>query len=136
MTKSGFVWLAATTLVTCAWAKLPPPSDEAKAKAAEAAAKAAHTGKVDAYKLCKSMDQVAATYFDHAKKSGKTPAAATQTTPCADPGPFVYTPSVPAASTTGSTPAPAGAAAAPAAAVVSAGKPATAAPAAAAAAQK
>ncbi len=34
-------------------AKLPPPSDEAKAKAAEAAAKTAHNGKVDAYKLCK-----------------------------------------------------------------------------------
>jgi hypothetical protein len=33
------------------------PSDEAKAKAAEAAAKTAHAGKVDNFKLCKSMDR-------------------------------------------------------------------------------
>ena len=51
-------------------AKLPPPSDEAKAKAAEAAAKTAHNGKVDAYQLCKSMDKVAAEYFAAAKKAG------------------------------------------------------------------
>ena len=44
-------------------AKLPPPSDEAKAKAAEAAAKAAHGGKVAAYKLCQAMDKVAARYY-------------------------------------------------------------------------
>ena len=35
-----------------ALAKLPPPSDEAKAKAAEAAAKAAWSDKVGAYQLC------------------------------------------------------------------------------------
>ena len=51
-------------------AKLPPPSDEAKAKAAEAAAKTAHNDKVDAYQLCKSMDKVAADYFAAAKKAG------------------------------------------------------------------
>lgn len=75
-----------------AWAKLPPPSDEAKVKAAEAAAKTAHAGKVDAYKLCKSMDQVAATYFDRAKQANKTVPAAAQTAACADPGTFVYVP--------------------------------------------
>lgn len=68
-------------------AKLPAPSDEAKAKAAEAAAKTAWTGKVDGYKLCKSQDAVAAKTLK-AGKAGK-PAA---TPPCADPGPFVYTP--------------------------------------------
>jgi hypothetical protein len=92
-----------------AWAKLPPPSEEAKAKAAEAAAKAAHNNKVEAYKLCKSMDQVASGYYANAKKAGKEAAPAVATAPCADPGPFVYTP--PAAAS-----APAVTAAAPAAA--------------------
>jgi hypothetical protein len=78
-------------LVGSALAKLPPLSDEAKAKAAEAAAKTAHGDKVGAYKLCQSMDRVAATYLADAKKAGKDvkPVA---TPPCADPGPFVYTP--------------------------------------------
>lgn len=70
-----------------ALAKLPAPSDEAKAKAAEAAAKTAWTGKVDGYKLCKSQDAVAAKTIK-AGKAGKPVA----TPPCADPGPFVYTP--------------------------------------------
>ncbi|HSB21733.1 MAG TPA: hypothetical protein VLE94_01355 [Burkholderiaceae bacterium] len=70
-----------------AFAKLPAPSDEAKAKAAEAAAKSAHAAKVDAYKLCQSMDHVAARYLADAKKAGKDvkPVA---TPPCVDPGPF------------------------------------------------
>ena len=44
-----------------AFAKLPAPvlSDEAKAKAAEAAAKTAHGGKVANYQLCRSMERVA-----------------------------------------------------------------------------
>ena len=75
-----------------AFAKLPPLSDEAKAKADEAKAKTAHGDKVAAYKLCQSMDKVAATYIADAKKAGKDvkPVA---TPPCADPGPFAYTPS-------------------------------------------
>lgn len=73
-------------------AKLPPPSDEAKAKAAEAAAKTAHAGKVDAYKLCLAMDRVAAGYQAAAKKAGKPASAPLDTPACADPGPFVYTP--------------------------------------------
>lgn len=83
---------------TAAWAKLPPPSEEAKAKAAEAAAKAAHGNKVAAFQLCKSMDRTAAAYYAQAKKDGKAvkPADAGATA-CADPGPFVYTPAPPAA---------------------------------------
>lgn len=77
---------------TAALAKLPPPSDDAKAKAAEAAAKAAWSGKVDAYKLCKSMDAVAAAYREQARKAGKEVKAAAPTPPCADPGAFAYTP--------------------------------------------
>lgn len=73
------------------WAKLPAPSDEAKAKAAEAAAKTAWAGKVDAFKLCKAQDAVVA----HYKKAALAKGAAAST--CADPGPFVYTPNVPAA---------------------------------------
>jgi type II secretory pathway pseudopilin PulG len=90
-------------------AKLPPPSDEAKAKAAEAAAKTAHTAKVDAYLLCKSQDKVAA----HVNRTNKAKAGKpVATAPCTDPGKFVYTPpeATPAAA------APAAAPAAPAAA--------------------
>ena len=74
-----------------ALAKLPPPSDDAKAKSAEAAAKAAYGDKVGAYKQCQSMDKVAAAYLAEQKKAGKDvkPVA---TPPCTDPGPFAYTP--------------------------------------------
>ena len=48
--------LALTGATSLALAKLPPPSDEGKAKAAEAAAKAAHGGKVGGYLLWKSQD--------------------------------------------------------------------------------
>ena len=99
-------------------AKLPPLSDEAKAKAAEAAAKTAWAGKVDGYALCKAQDKAAA----KTAKSGKA-GKATATPPCADPGPFVYTPAVAAAPAT-----------APAAAPAVAGAPAAKAPAAPAAA--
>jgi hypothetical protein len=72
-----------------AHAKLPPLSDEAKAKAAENAAKAAHGNQVANYQLCKSMDRVAAVYQAEAKKAGKDVKPPTATPPCADPGPFV-----------------------------------------------
>lgn len=78
------VLFALTT--TAASAKLPAPSDEAKAKAAEAAAKTAWNGKVDGFLLCKSQDKAAAHYYKTATST--KPAAAMP--PCADPGPFVY----------------------------------------------
>ncbi len=79
---------------SAALAKLPAPvlSDEAKAKAAEAAAKTAHGGKVDAFKLCQSMDRVAARYMADTQKAGKEAKPASATPPCADPGAFVYPP--------------------------------------------
>ena len=89
--RCGLV-LAALIVSGTALAKLPPPSDEAKAKAAEAAAKTAWSGKVAAYELCKSQDAVAAGYFAAAKKAGKDVKPPVATPPCADPGPFVYTP--------------------------------------------
>jgi len=87
-----FTPLLLAALAGPALAKLPAPSDEAKAKAAEAAAKTAHGGKVENYKLCVSMDKVAASYQAAAKKAGKPAPAPTETPACADPGPFVYTP--------------------------------------------
>ena len=84
--------LALMLAAPLALAKLPPPSDEAKAKAAEAAAKTGHGGKVANYQLCKSMDQVAKDYHAQAKKERKDVKPATATPACADPGAFVYTP--------------------------------------------
>mgnify|MGYP003341249297 FL=1 len=79
-------FILALGLAGSAWAKLPPPSEEAKAKAAEAAAKTAHAGKVDAYKLCKSIDRVAA----HVQKTNKAKMGKPVDTPaCVDPGPYV-----------------------------------------------
>lgn len=78
--------ILALGLAGSAWAKLPAPSEEAKAKAAEAAAKTAHGGKVDAYKLCKSIDRVAA----HVQKTNKAKMGKPVDTPaCVDPGPYV-----------------------------------------------
>lgn len=86
--KSIAVFVLGCSLGLTALAKLPPPSDEAKAKAAETAAKTAHTGKVGAFQLCKSQDKAAA----HYRKGNKAAKPAMATPPCADPGPFVYTP--------------------------------------------
>ena len=94
--KSIFVVLAISAVSLAAVAKLPAPSEEAKAKAAEAAAKTAHTGKMDSYLLCKYQDKVAASYFKTAKSNGKEIKPAVTAPPCADPGPFVYVPAAPA----------------------------------------
>lgn len=89
--------LFAGLLVTASFmalAKLPTPvlTDEAKAKAAEAAAKTAWTGKVEAYQLCKAQDKVAASYYKTAKAAGKETKPAAAVPPCGDPGPFAYVP--------------------------------------------
>ena len=102
--------IAALALASAAVAKLPPPSDEAKAKAAETAAKTAHGNKVAEFQLCKNMDQLAVVYYANAKKAGKTAAPAEKTAPCADPGAFVYVP--PVAAVAGATAVPATAVAA------------------------
>lgn len=75
-------------LSSVAAAKLPAPelSNEAKAKAAEAAAKAAWAGKVESFLLCKAQDRVVAHYMKSTAK-GAAPASA-----CVDPGPFVPAP--------------------------------------------
>jgi hypothetical protein len=115
MNKALLALILAAVSAT-AFAKLPAPTDEAKAKAAEAAAKTAHTAKADAYLLCKSQDKVAA----HVQKTNKAQAGKpVATAPCADPGKFVYTPpeaaaSAPAAAASAPAPAKAAAPAAPA----------------------
>jgi hypothetical protein len=108
MLVSGFLAVAMPVS-----AKLPALSDDAKAKAAEAAAKAAHGNKVADFQLCKSMDKVAAKYYTSAKAAGKDTKPATETPACADPGPFAAAPAagaapaVPAAPVAAAAPAPA-----------------------------
>ena len=83
------------TVAVCtgaALAKLPPPSDEAKAKTAEAAAKTAHATKVAAYEACVSENKVAAEYFAAARKVGRATKPPVATPSCVNPGPFVYRP--------------------------------------------
>lgn len=96
-TASWILAVAAALTSGAVLAKLPPLSDDAKAKAAEAAAKTGHGNKVADFQLCKSMDRVAASYRDSAKKAGKEVKPATPTPACADPGPFVYPPPAPGA---------------------------------------
>jgi len=74
-----------------AHAKLPAPvlTDEAKAKAAEAAARSAHGNKVAAFQLCRSMDRAASHYFKTASTSGKSVNPAQAAPACVDPGSFV-----------------------------------------------
>jgi hypothetical protein len=111
MMKS-LVSVAMIAACSVAMAKLPPPDDAAKAKAAETAAKNAWTAKVAAYQTCKVQDKIVALYkstHGNNAANGKaaavpvaasasaaaapgTPVAAKPPAPCADPGPFAYTP--------------------------------------------
>ena len=109
--KKYLLVMSALAISFSAAAKLPPLSEEAKAKAAEAAAKTAHGNKVADFQLCKSREKVAAHYY---KTNGKGKAAPTATPACVDPG--AYKP----AETTAAAPA------APAAAAPAAAKPAAA----------
>ncbi len=97
MRKPAEAIIVGLTLVflSTAYAKLPPPSEEAKAKADEAKAKADYGDKVGAFKLCLAQNRVAENYL---KAKGQKP----QLPACQDPGPFGA-----------STPAPAAAAATP-----------------------
>jgi hypothetical protein len=114
-TMMKFVCAAAALLMlgSVAFAKLPATSDEAKAKAAEAKAKTAWTGKLEAFQLCKSQDKVVAHYKKVPLPKEAKPAKGAASAPagaCVDPGPFVYVPEAPAAAPS----APAASAAEPA----------------------
>ena len=99
-THVAWAMLVSAFLAAPVAAKIPPPvlDDAGKLKAAETAAKTAHTGKVANYQLCKSMDRVAVVYFAQAKKEGKVvkPSDASAGA-CADPGAFVFPPPAPPA---------------------------------------
>jgi hypothetical protein len=125
--KKTFISMATLVLASLfsasAMAKLPAPSDEAKAKAAEAAAKTAHGNKVADFQLCKSREKVAAHYYKTAKASGKPTNPPVATPACVDPGAYVASapaaapaaPAVAAAPAAGAKPAAPSAAPAPAA---------------------
>jgi len=93
-------------------AKLPPPSDEAKAKADEAKAKAAWTGKGGAYQLCRAQDRVVVYYKKQPAAKPGAKGAAPAAGACADPGPFVYAPNAAVAPVAAAPAAPAAVAAA------------------------
>ena len=107
--KKYLLVISALAISFGAMAKLPALSDEAKAKAAEAAAKAAHGNKVADFQLCKSRDKVATHYY---KTNGKGKAAPTATPACVDPG--AYKPADTASAAPAAAPAGAKPAAAPA----------------------
>ncbi len=75
--------LATTAITGPALAKLPPPSEEAKTQAAEAAQKAAWSGKANAYKVCQIENRLATAYHERVKDAPPAQPAP----PCAEPGP-------------------------------------------------
>ena len=79
----------ATIATQPAIAKLPALSDEAKVKAAEAAAKTAWGDKIAGFQLCKAQDRSAGNHAATMKQAGKDVKPPTATAVCADPGPFV-----------------------------------------------
>jgi hypothetical protein len=79
------------------FAKLPPPTDVEKAKAAEAAAKSAWSDKVGLYQLCLSQDRTVDAYSKSAKAAEKAVPVPVATPSCADPGPYA-SPATPTAS--------------------------------------
>ena len=64
--------LALTVARAGAWAKLPPPSEEAKAKAEEAKAKAAENAKLEAEQLANAQNRVAEAFIKQQKAKGIT----------------------------------------------------------------
>lgn len=83
---AGMAFAAAMLSLTSghAGAKLPAPTEEQKAQADVAKAKAAWGDKVAAFQTCKAQDKVAAFYQAGGKAAHTQPGAA-----CVDPGPFV-----------------------------------------------
>lgn len=73
MKKSKFaLFLALTVAMSGAWAKLPAPSEEAQAKAAEAKVVAAEKAKAETELLGKTQDRVAEKYIKEQKAKGIT----------------------------------------------------------------
>lgn|SRR5574340_705857 len=84
----GGIALLAALVAGSAWAKLPPPTPEQQAKAAEAKEKAAEAAKKEAAALSKVQDEVVARYAQQQKAKGLTvkPTPIAAATPAAAPG--------------------------------------------------
>lgn len=67
-------------------AKLPTPSEEAKAAAAAAKDKAAWADKLSAFQLCLVQDKIAGNYF---KEKPTAPKPTVAIPACTNPGPYV-----------------------------------------------
>lgn len=80
--------LIAILLCPPAFAKLPPPSEEETARAAEAAAKAAWSNQLGQYQLCLAMDRTAAAYRKSTRAAGNAVPVPVATPHCTDPGPY------------------------------------------------
>jgi hypothetical protein len=78
-----------SALAGSCFAKLPPATDEEKAKAAEVAAKSAWADKVGLYQLCVASDAVADRYRKAFKADGKDTPTPIATSACANPGPYI-----------------------------------------------
>ncbi|QRM17947.1 formate dehydrogenase [Dechloromonas sp. TW-R-39-2] len=100
MKHSKFALILALTVASAgAWAKLPPPSEEAKVKAEEAKVKAAETAKMEGEQLGKAQDRVAEKYIKEQKAKGVT----VKPTPIPPPPPAAA-PAAPAAPTPAAAP--------------------------------
>ena len=100
MKHNKFALILALTVASAgAWAKLPAPSEEAKAKAEEAKVKAAETAKMESELLGKSQDRVAEKYIKEQKAKGVT----VKPTPIPPPAP----PAPPAVAAPAAVPVPA-----------------------------
>ena len=84
MKHSKFALILALTVASAgAWAKLPPPSEEAKAKAEEAKIKAAERAKLEAEQLANAQNRVAEAFIKQQKAKG----IIVKPTPIAPPAP-------------------------------------------------
>jgi len=86
------ILLTALLISLPAIAKLPPLTDEAKAKAAEATSKAAWSAKVANFQLCNAINRTAAHHHAHVQKAGGQAPAPIDNAACVDAGPFVPPP--------------------------------------------
>ncbi|MGB7988303.1 MAG: formate dehydrogenase [Candidatus Methylophosphatis roskildensis] len=87
--RFGLACLLAGMFAGAGYAKLPPPSEEQKAKAEEAKAKADEAAKKNAELLGKAQDRVAERYIQQMRAKGievkPTPSAAPAPPPAAPP---------------------------------------------------
>ena len=82
--------LVAFALFTAvAFAKLPPPTEDAQAKATAASAKSAWDDKVAAYQTCLADERVADTYRKNLTAVGQIAPPPPTTPACIDPGPYM-----------------------------------------------